>query len=145
MFYIFPKEVFPLFREMELSSPRIKKLLIFQEGNFQARKIKKKKNSKTISYIFSKKNFFLYFGKQNFLAPSLKIPIYFLKKTFLYIKRELAKPEKQKKSTLKKLFIFLHKKLSSHFGMTSWNQSQNQFLEPITETFRKFHGYIWFT
>ena len=59
MFHIFPKEVFPLFREMELSSPRIKKLLIFQEGNFQARKIKKKKNLKQF-LIFSPKKTFSY-------------------------------------------------------------------------------------
>ena len=59
MFYIFPKEVFPLFREMELSSPRIKKLLIFQEENIQALKIKKKKTLKQF-LIFSQKKTFSY-------------------------------------------------------------------------------------
>ena len=38
-----------------------------------------------LSYIFSKKKFFLYFGKWNFLASTLKIFLYFLKKSFSYI------------------------------------------------------------
>ena len=37
--YIFPKKVFLIFREMELSCPKIKN---FQEGTFRAQKIKKK-------------------------------------------------------------------------------------------------------
>ena len=41
---------------MELSSPKLKKLLVFQEGIFQSQKIQKI-HSKKISYIFSKKSF----------------------------------------------------------------------------------------
>ena len=37
--YIFPEKVFLMFREMELSCPKIKK---FQKGTFRAQKIKKK-------------------------------------------------------------------------------------------------------
>ena len=40
---------------------------------------------KIVSYIFSKKMFFLYFGKLNFLAQRLKTFLYFLKKGFSYI------------------------------------------------------------
>ena len=40
--YILPKKSFLVFWEMELSSPKLKRLLIFQEGIFQARKIKLK-------------------------------------------------------------------------------------------------------
>ena len=52
---------------MELSSPKIKK---FQEGTFQALKIKKTYSGKN-SYVL---------GKWNFLAPSLKDFLYFLRK-----------------------------------------------------------------
>ena len=48
-----------------------KKRHIFQEGNFQARKLKK-------THPTVKKN--LYFGKWNFVTPKLK--------TFLYFRRE---------------------------------------------------------
>ena len=37
----FQKKVFLIFPEMELSSSKLKKLFIFQEGIFQAQKIKK--------------------------------------------------------------------------------------------------------
>ena len=132
MFYIFPKEVFPLFREMELSSPRIKKLLIFQEGNFQARKIKKKKNSKTISYIFSKKNFFLYFGKQNFLAPSLKNSYIFSKKNFLIYQEGTCKARKTKKIHSEETFYIFAQEVILTF--------RDDFMEPITEPiFRTNH------
>ena len=40
--YFFSKKSFLIFWEMELSIPKIKKFLIFQEGTFQAQKIKKK-------------------------------------------------------------------------------------------------------
>ena len=52
---------------MKLSSLKLKKLLMFQEGTLQARKIKriKKIYPQKISYIFSK-NFFSYIsGKWN--------------------------------------------------------------------------------
>ena len=41
--YIFPEKVFLMFREMELSCPKIKN---FQKGTFQAQKIKKKHSEK---------------------------------------------------------------------------------------------------
>ena len=41
--------------EIELSSPKLKKLLIFQEGIFQARKIKK----------FTLKKFLIFFKKKS--------------------------------------------------------------------------------
>ena len=50
------KKVFLIFREMELSSLNRKKLLIFQEGTFWARKIKKD-NSEKISYILGNGTF----------------------------------------------------------------------------------------
>ena len=53
--------------------------------------------------IFSQKKIFLYFGKCNFL-----------KKKFLYFRRELSELEKLKKnSALNKFSIFLEMKLSS--------------------------------
>ena len=73
-----------------------KKFFIFQEtelsyssgSNFQSLKSKKNPLLKNFSY----------FGKWNFLAPSLK--------NFLYFRRELAKPEKQtKKPALKKFLV----------------------------------------
>ena len=39
--YIFLKTFFLIFQEMKLFSPKLKKLLIFQEGIFQYQKIKK--------------------------------------------------------------------------------------------------------
>ena len=56
----FQKKVFLIFPEMELSSSKLKKLFIFQEGIFQAQKIKKFHSEK----IFCT---FLYFVKWNFL------------------------------------------------------------------------------
>ena len=83
------------------------KLLIIQEGTFQVRKIKKPlwKN-------------YLYFWKLTFLFTSLKISYIFLK-IFLYFRRKLAKPQKQKKSSLKTFLIFLQKKFFLTFRMTT--------------------------
>ena len=66
-----------------------KKLLIFQEGFFQARKIKKKPLRKN----------FLYFEKWNFLATRLE--------TFSYFRRELANPEKQTKKFVINFIFFV--------------------------------------
>ena len=80
-FFIFSqKKAFLIFGETETP----KKFLIFQEtsyisgSNFELKKILKNPLWKNV----------LYFGKWNFLAPSLK--------NFLYFRREFAKPEKQK-------------------------------------------------
>ena len=55
-FCIFPKKVFLIFREMESSSHRLKKLFIFQEGTFLTRKIN----------FFSKKIFSYILGNGTF-------------------------------------------------------------------------------
>ena len=48
----FSKKVLLIFWEMKLFSPRLKKLVIFQEGTFRAEKRKKrKKKKKNFSYI----------------------------------------------------------------------------------------------
>ena len=70
-----------IFREMELSNPKDKK---FQEETFQASKIKKP-HSKKFSYISG--NFF----KKRFFYKTKKL-LYF----FLYFRRELVKCGKQK-------------------------------------------------
>ena len=118
------KKVFLIFRERELSCPKIKK---FQKATFQTRKLK---------YPLWKN--VLYFGKWTFLVPTLKncyqewtFQARKLKKStlkkksqmfrkmeisspklkkLLYFRRELAKPEKQK------FLIFLEKVLP-YFGM----------------------------
>ena len=87
-----------IFQEKELSSSKIKKILIFpemdsgngtfqrhifltfQEGTFRARK--------------TKKNILKKFLK--FLEIELSSSYIFCKSSFLYFRRELAKPEKQK-------------------------------------------------
>ena len=108
--YFFSKKSFLIFWEMELSIPKIKKFLIFQEGTFQAQKIKKKTLWKSFSY----------FRKWKFLAPSLKSSyIFFKKNVFLYSRREIAKSKKQKKSVMKKFLIFSKKNCSPHFEMTA--------------------------
>ena len=66
------KKVFLIFRGMELCSPKLKKVVIFQKGTFQAYKIKK-------SFL---KRFLIYWGKK----PSsfrLKELIFFLNKKFI--------------------------------------------------------------
>ena len=68
---------------MELSSPKLKKLL-----------------------YFSKKNFFLYLGKWNFPVPSLKNYYIFLKKVFLMFLEGTSQRLKTKNSTLKKFVMF---------------------------------------
>ena len=74
---IFPKKVFPIFREMELFIHSLKffpelKFIIFFPTKTALKKF----------LIFSQKKFSLYFGKWNFLALSLK--------EFLYSMRELS-------------------------------------------------------
>ena len=68
---------------MELSRPKLKKLLIFQERNFQAQKIKKNPPQKT----------FLYFEKWNFPVTSLKKS---LKNFFLIFQEGTCKAQKTK-------------------------------------------------
>ena len=73
------------------------KLLIFQEGTLRARKI---------NQIW--KNF-LFFGKWNFLAPSLKN---------LYFRRKLAKLEKTKSSSHISRWLLIKCKIVSCNGFT---------------------------
>ena len=48
----FSKKVFLIFWEIKLSSTKLKKLVIFEEGTFQPQKKKKKKiHSEKISYV----------------------------------------------------------------------------------------------
>ena len=68
---------------MELSSPKLKKLPIFQEETIQARKVKKRPTLKKF-LIFSQRKFFLYFGKWNFLASSLKTTIFYQRKSLIF-------------------------------------------------------------
>ena len=90
---------------MELSIPKVKKILIFSEMEF-------------FNFMF-----FLYFG--NFLVSSLKQFLYFRiwnflaarLETFVYFRRELSKPEKQtKKSAPKKFPVFLLHKIKNSYS-----------------------------
>ena len=101
--YIFFIKVFLIFREMELSSPKIKKFLMFQEMELfketsciSGEKLLGLKNTKThsekISYIL---------GIELSCTKLKKTLLLFLKKRFLYFRRKLGKPEKQE------FFIFL--------------------------------------
>ena len=103
--YIFSKKVFSL-QEMQLSSPKIKKdifsqkklfiffrkcnflkkLILFQEGTFQAQKIIKNASLKK----------FLIFQEIQFSSPKLKNSYVFYKKISYIFRRELAKLGKQK-------------------------------------------------
>ena len=65
---------------MELSSPKIKKC---SQGTFRARKIKKI-HSEKISYIFSKKRFFI-FQKMELSGVKIKKVFIFSQKNFFYI------------------------------------------------------------
>ena len=60
IYYIFPKKSFLIFWEIKRSSPKLKTLL-----------------------YFFKKNFFVSFGKRNFLATNLKNSYFFQQKVFL--------------------------------------------------------------
>ena len=53
--------------------------------------IKKKSTLKRFSNIFSRKRFFLYFGKLNFLAPRSKKFLYFSKRFFLIFREGTCK------------------------------------------------------
>ena len=60
------KKVFLIFREMKLSSPKLKKLLIFQKRTFRPQKIKKNTLKK-----------FLIFQEIELSSPKLKKLLYF--------------------------------------------------------------------
>ena len=84
--YIFSKEVFLVFQDMELSGPKLKKFVIFLQ--------------KTFCYVLGNVNFLkklLTFQEIEFLALRLKDFLYFLKTFFLCF---------GKRNFLKKLFIF---------------------------------------
>ena len=76
-------------------------------------KKKKKKNPLWKNFLyFYKRNFFLYFGKWNFIAPNLKNYHIFPKKAFfLYFRRELSELKKWQKLYLKKFVMFFQKKV----------------------------------
>ena len=96
--WYFQKNIFLVLWEIELSSPKIKKISCIPQGNFLSLKKKKK---------------FLYFWKWNFLAPSLRNSyIFSKKKKFLFFRRELAKPKKT--HLLWRNFLYSSKKDSSH-------------------------------
>ena len=78
----FSKKVFLIFWEIKLSSTKLKKLVIFEEGTFQPQKKKKKKKKKKPH----RKNFFC-FKKWKFLASSLENSYIFSKNKFSYISR----------------------------------------------------------
>ena len=93
---------------MKRSSPKLKKLFIFPDGNFPSQKIKKTALKK-----------FLIFREMELLASRLKYFLYFFLKKFCFISVEnLQNPERQKKYILKKFLIFLKKNFFSNFGMT---------------------------
>ena len=77
----FSKKVFLIFWEIKLSSTKLKKLVIFEEGTFQPQKKKKKKKKNPI-----RKNF-LCFKKWKFLASSLENSYIFSENKFSYISR----------------------------------------------------------
>ena len=97
---------------MKLSSTKLKKLLIFQEGISQTQKIKKK-HSEKCSYIFSKTAFLVFqeielsspkirkFREGTFQAQKIKKP----KKFLIYLEMELSC------SKLKKLIFFSKKSI----------------------------------
>ena len=60
--HIFSKKVFPIFCEVELSSPKLKKTSCIFGGNFMNSKNKKKKHSEKIYCIFSEKVFLIFLG-----------------------------------------------------------------------------------
>ena len=74
--YVFPKKVFLIFWEMELSSTKLKKLFIFLQKNFFSPSSKNKKtiHSENFFYVFPPKLFHI------FLAPKLKTFLYFYQK-----------------------------------------------------------------
>ena len=76
----FSKKVFLIFWEIKLSSTKLKKLVIFEEGTFQPQKKKKKKKNPI------RKNF-VFFNKWKFLASSLENSYIFSKNKFSYISR----------------------------------------------------------
>ena len=81
---------------MELISPELKKLLIFQQGIFRAQP-----NKKTHSENF------LIFREMELYSTKFKILLnFFQKKFFFYFRRVLSKPGKQKEISLKKYLIF---------------------------------------
>ena len=66
--YIYSKNVFLIFRKIELFSPRLKKL-IFYEGTFQAPKNKKTTLKKLLMFLEIKLSFI---SRGNFKVPGLK-------------------------------------------------------------------------
>ena len=51
--------------------------------------------------------------------PKTFLIFFFIKNFFLYFRRELLQPQKQKKFTRKKFLIFFQKRLFSHLGITA--------------------------
>ena len=84
---------------MEPSSPRLKKLLIFQKRTFQDQKMEKTHSE----------NVFFYFRRWNFLASRLKNFLYFSKNKFLIFQEGVSKAQKNKKNIFfsQKFYIFI--------------------------------------
>ena len=86
-FYIFFKKVFLIFREMELSYLKIKKVLIFPEIEFSSPKNNKKLHCEKISYISRNGTFY---------PKAQKVLIFFLKKNFSIFQEGTCKARKSK-------------------------------------------------
>ena len=81
---------FPIFPKMELSSSKTKNFSYFRKRNFLA-------STYISGWNFSSTKKENNVDKWKFLVPSLKNFLYFLiKRFFLYFRRELGNPEKQK-------------------------------------------------
>ena len=125
-----PQKSFLYYRKWNVLALRLKNFFYFRKSNFLALRLKNSLYFWNWNYlasyfsIFQKetfraqkilknplRKFFLYFGKWNFLALSLKNS---------YFQEGTCKTRKtNKKSALKELLIFLQKRFSSHFGMTA--------------------------
>ena len=92
---------------MELSIPKIKKFLIFQEGTFQAQKILKKDTLKK----------FLIFQEMEISSPKLKkLSYFFLKKCFFVFQEENCKEQKTKKICYEEISYISSKKIVPHIS-----------------------------
>ena len=113
----------------------IRKVLVFWEKKFHRRNLIWKYLRRRVADLratwdknnlleknfiyFSKKKLFLYFGKWNFLVLRLKNCYIFSKKEFLYFKKELAQPERQKQIHSKRISYIFSKKVLFMFRITA--------------------------
>ena len=93
------KKFLYIFWEKEFSIPNLKKLFIFQERTFKAKKVPSEK----VSYISGN-------------GPKLEKLLYFAQKIFfLYFRSELAEPEKQKKIRFDEIYYIYPKNIFLYF------------------------------